>query len=430
MPIPDLVPLAAPQADTLTAAPQADTLTAAPQADTPAAAPQADTLTAAPQADTSAAAPTEASIARTAMPEAPDARPALMPSHGSRVAQNIFRAKQPANNKSRTRVIVLAGVAVALVLATAVGGIFLGVLGDPRMLAQNMDLAVPPSLALPPVSLTAPVPEAEPTASPDARGTSASDTATAPPVANAARPTSRAAVPVGSSGHKPSRPSIPPVKPASSLACPPGTLPPDCKSNVKIRSSGPSILELGYSALTQELLPEAEKFYLRALDNNPEERDALLGLAYIAHKQGRQDDALRHYRRVLRQEPGNVVARAGLLALNSLSDPQDFVSQSRVLAEQNPASAAAQATLGHALVRQDRLADAQLAFSRALQLEPGVARHAFNLAVALDRLHDYEAAQRYYERAVALLAQSGGERANGFALADVQLRLAQLRSAE
>ena len=196
------------------------------------------------------------------------------------------------------------------------------------------------------------------------------------------------------------------------------------------RHSGPSVLEQGYSALTQGRLQEAQTIYANALRTNPEERDALLGLAYIAQKQQRSDDAQAYYRRVLRQDPGNAVASTGLLALNALSDPQDFGSQSRLLAEQNPASAAAQSILGHALVRQDRLADAQLAFARALQLEPGVARHAYNLAVALDRLHDYEAARQYYERALTLLAQSGGERASGFAPAEVQMRLSQLPAAQ
>lgn len=380
--------------------------------------------------------------------------------NGSRVAQNLLRAKRPPTAKNRTRVMVLAGVAVALVLATAMGAVFLGALGDPLVLAQNLGLMAPqqpltpPSGSLTPTQVADSAVPAVATAEPATTTVAAAQSAVAQS-ANAAplRPVAEAAArktvvagspgPSGSPGLAPSRSRVAMAVPVSSLACPLGTLPPDCKAadsdgnagqglqgSVQSRSSGPSILEQGYSALTQGRLQEAESVYVRALKVNPEERDALLGLAYIAQKQQRPDDAQTYYRRVLRQEPDNAVARAGLLALNSLSNSQEFGSQSRLLAEQNPASAAAQSMLGHALVRQDRLADAQLAFARALQLEPGVARHAFNLAVALDRLHDYDAAQRYYERALALLAQSGGERASGFALADVQLRLAQLRSTE
>ena len=204
------------------------------------------------------------------------------------------------------------------------------------------------------------------------------------------------------------------------------------KSNppmLQSRSIGPSALELGYAALTQGRLQEATQAYTQALAGNSEERDALLGLAYIAHQQGRAEDARAYYKRVLRQEPGNPVAKAGLLTLSPTDDAQELGSRSGEVAEQNPDSAAAQSVLGYGLVRQGRLADAQLAFYRAHMLEPGVALHAFNLAVALDRLHNYGPARMYYQRALALSAKSGGERASGVPHSVVQTRLEQLQAA-
>ncbi len=176
-------------------------------------------------------------------------------------------------------------------------------------------------------------------------------------------------------------------------------------------------------------MAEATQAYTQALAGNPEERDALLGLAYIAHRQGRADDARAYYKRVLRQEPDNPVAKTGLLTLNPAEDAQELGSRSREVAEQSPDSAAAQSALGHALVRQGRLADAQLAFNRAQMLEPGVALHAFNLAVALDRLRNYGQARLYYERAMALSNQSGGERTSSVPHAVIRARLEQLQAA-
>ena len=197
---------------------------------------------------------------------------------------------------------------------------------------------------------------------------------------------------------------------------------------IQRRSAGPSALELGYDALTKGRLKEASQAYLQALASQPEERDALLGLAYIAHQQGRFDEASAYYKRVLRQDPGNAVAQAGLIALEGGRDSQENASRARDVAEQNPKSAAAQAALGHSLVQENRLAQAQQAFYEAHLLEPTVASHAFNLAVALDRMRNYAAAQRYYELALSLSAQSGGERASHVPLAAVQNRLEQLRS--
>jgi cytochrome c-type biogenesis protein CcmH/NrfG len=198
---------------------------------------------------------------------------------------------------------------------------------------------------------------------------------------------------------------------------------------VQSRTAGPSALELAYAALVQGRLPAAAQAYEQALLAHPEERDALLGLAYIAHQQGQTNEARDYYQRVLRHDPGNPVARSGLLAINAIDDPQASASRAREVAEQNPDSAAAQSTLGHAMVREGRLADAQQAFFRAHSLEPGVALHAFNLAVALDRLRQYGPARQYYERTLALSTQTGGERASGVPQAVVQTRLEQLRAA-
>jgi Flp pilus assembly protein TadD len=192
---------------------------------------------------------------------------------------------------------------------------------------------------------------------------------------------------------------------------------------------GASRLELAYVALTQGRLVEAASGYKEILKVNPEERDALLGLAYVSHQEGRDEEARDYYKRVLRQEPGNPTARAGLLIQNLSNDAEDVSAGSREVAEQHPGSAAAQSVLGHSLVRQGRLADAQMAFQRAHVLEPGVALHAFNLAVALDRLKSHGVARTYYERALSLSKQSGGQQASGLPHAVVQQRIDELRQA-
>jgi len=192
---------------------------------------------------------------------------------------------------------------------------------------------------------------------------------------------------------------------------------------------GPSQLEVAYVALTQGRMTDAAAAYNAALAENPEERDALLGLAYIAHQAAREEEARDLYKRVLRQEPNNPAARAGLLIQTLGNDAEDVSGSSREVAEQHPGSAAAQSVLGHSLVRQGRLADAQQAFQRAHVLEPGVALHAFNLAVAFDRLRSYGPARTYYERALALSRQSGGEASSGISHTVVSNRLQELLAA-
>ncbi len=349
---------------------------------------------------------------------------------GPQVAQAILRAKEPgATTTAPTRLIVLG--AVAVTIAIALGSVMLGAWGDPMAWFQSASPLRPAGqiavIARPiepaATSLGTAMAVTEPASAPGhSAGPVVADTPAAKPRVKP-RPT------IAAADRKPASPD------AAARTSADNTL----KSALRAVASGnsaatllqpsaaPSALETGYAALTQGRLQEAQRAYNLALAGNPQERDALLGLAYIADRTGRVEEAQSYYRRVLRQEPGNPVAQAGLLNLSTDEDALTLSSRSRELAEQHPDSATAQSVLGQSLARQGRLADARLAFTRALQLEPGVALHAFNLAVALDRLHSYAQAVEYYERAIALSAQSGGESASGVPNGVVQQRLAQLR---
>lgn len=380
----------------------------------------------------------------TAAPVSAEPRRASPPPDAPRVAQSILRAKAPSEGTGKPKRLIVLGATAAL-LAMGLGSVMLGWWGDPMSWLQTSNIqasSIPPSVGpattvveqpvLEPVAaaVVAASPETAAAAAPHQRAPLVAKPSSAlvkvktpPSGAQAASHTEEILTECGpgSSGPGCSAPHIKPATAAPSRKATPALL--------QTGSSGPSLLETGYAALTKGRLQEASQAYNRALSGNPEERDALLGLAYIAHQQGREDEALAYYKRVLRQDPGNPTARAGLLTLSPSADVNELGSRASEVAEQNPDSAAAQSALGHGLVRQGRLADAQLAFQRAQKLEPTVALHAFNLAVALDRMRDYGPALTYYERALALSAQSGGERTGGVPHAVVQSRLEQLRSA-
>ena len=188
-------------------------------------------------------------------------------------------------------------------------------------------------------------------------------------------------------------------------------------------------LNSAYANLRSGRLEEAEQGYLEVLNAFAEERDALLGLAYIAHRTGRGPEAAAYYRRVLRQDPSQPAARAGLLALSDELDPLQALQRATEMAERYPESPATQHSLAGVLVKQGRIAEAAQVFARAQALAPGHAGHAYNLAVALDQLHDYARAQGAYARAIELsaLPAQGDERS--FSRAAAQQRLDQLRAA-
>ncbi len=382
-----------------------------------------------PEAVTPAPTPTPA--------PAPAPTPAAKPAASGtpRVAQDIVRAKAPATRaKPPMRLLVLGG--LAALLAAGLGSVLMGWWGDPSNWIQSSGLAGSSTVAPGVASRGEPVAASPAQAlTPSPSATEVPATSDAPVLHEASnRPLVRKATvspPAGPITREP-RDTVVSTAPAPApapAAAKPVTSPKTAAALVQSRTAGPSPLELAYAALVQGRLPAAAQAYEQALLANPEERDALLGLAYIAHQQGQPDEARGYYQRVLRHDPGNASARSGLLAINAIDDPQALASRAREVAEQNPDSAAAQSTLGHIMAREGRLADAQQAFFRAHSLEPAVALHAFNLAVALDRLRQYGPARQYYERALALLAQSGAERAGGVPQAVVQTRLEQLRAA-
>ncbi len=190
--------------------------------------------------------------------------------------------------------------------------------------------------------------------------------------------------------------------------------------------AGPSALDRGYAALMGGRLDEAAAAYAEALKTNPDERDALLGQAYIYHERGQFEEAQTFYRKVLRQDPSNVVARAGLVALDAMGDATLTAGRARELAARQPDSAAALAMAGNAFVRDGLLADAARAFGQAQALEPGNAVYAYNHAVALDRLGQFAQALTHYDKVLSLAGAAGSR---DFSVATVRQRRDQLQQA-
>ncbi len=355
--------------------------------------------------------------------EAPSPARAVDP---PRVARNLLSAHAVAPRPKPRPLVPILG-AVALVLAVALGSLMLGFwdkyfpTGQP---VGTLPPAVTPNEA---TAVVAPASTATavPVATAAASGTLVAPV-TAPPKAQPTMPLPLATASQAPSAQPPSPDGArPPMARATGRHK--GTAGSSAAPQFAARTTGPGPLEEAYAALIAGRQDEATRMYGEVLKAHPEERDALLGLAYIAHRAGRRDEAAEYYERVLRQEPDHPVAQAGLLALQARVDPALATSRTRDMAARHPESAAALATLGHLLVKEGRLADASQAFTRAQALEPTNPTHAYNLAVALDQLHQYDKARSYYERALSGLATTSSFEP-GFSRAAVQQRLEQLRS--
>lgn len=372
------------------------------------------------------------------------------------MAQDIRRAYEgPASDarKGRRRAMALGGLAIGLALAF--GSAFLGLWGDPAkwMGGPGLSNVAPPTAVaieapLAPEVPAAPTEPVSPIVVPSAEAPVSAASVSAQTPAQATSVTlapAAAAVPSRAQAAGDAAPKLASTARASASTTAPSVPVPNTGAvstgnEVLLRGSartnpsfeakirGPSPLEQGYALLLQGRLDEAAQAYGQALRANADERDALLGMAYISQQKGQRDDAQTYYRRVLRQEPNNTRALAALQALDSASDPTLTASRTGDLAARQPDSAAAMAMAGNAFVRDGLLSNAAQAYARAQILEPTNPLHAYNHAVALDRLGRYAQAVVQYERVMALSATAPvAERA--YQIEAVRMRLEQLRQA-
>ncbi|HYD57643.1 MAG TPA: tetratricopeptide repeat protein [Burkholderiales bacterium] len=182
-------------------------------------------------------------------------------------------------------------------------------------------------------------------------------------------------------------------------------------------------VDAAYAAYMAGDLASARAGYEAALRDEPANRDALLGLAAIDVRQGRHEFAEAAYLRLLRADPRDAHAQAGLIGLRGgRIDPVAAETRVKNLLATDPGAHVLQFSLGNQLAQQGRWPEAQQAYFKAYSADPEHPDFAFNLAVSLDHLRQHRLARQYYERAVALASK----RAPAFDADAVRERIKQL----
>ncbi|MGB7650458.1 MAG: tetratricopeptide repeat protein [Gallionella sp.] len=142
----------------------------------------------------------------------------------------------------------------------------------------------------------------------------------------------------------------------------------------------------------------AQPHYQAVLAKEPNNTDALLGLAAIAQHHHADAVAANYYAKVLAQDPRNAVANAGMTALTTDDNRE---SRLKTLLHEQPNAASLHFALANYYADQSRWSEAQQAYFNAYKLEPSNAELAFNLAVSLERLGQKKLSAQYYQQAIA-----------------------------
>jgi tetratricopeptide (TPR) repeat protein len=162
------------------------------------------------------------------------------------------------------------------------------------------------------------------------------------------------------------------------------------------------LVQQGYRAFQRNDLAAARESYQKALVREPNNRDALLGLAAIDVRNGELEAAESRYLKLLEIDPRDSQATAGLVALRGRLDPVASESRLKTLIASQPESAQLYFSLGNQYGNQTRWSEAQSAYFKAYSIDPQNPDYAFNLAVSLDQLRQRKPALEYYQRALVL----------------------------
>jgi len=195
--------------------------------------------------------------------------------------------------------------------------------------------------------------------------------------------------------------------------------------SVDIRSTDlPDLVQQAFQAYSAGDLNLAGALYNRALELDPYNRDANLGVAAVAIGTQNYRVANRRYRHLLSLNPEDALAFSALL--NLVATTRDSLAEHELKQHvaQYKNNAALHAALGNYFSQFARWDEASYAYGTAVGIAPETPDYLYNLAVTLDNLGDVNAARDTYQRAVSL-SQTGSYT---FDLNEVHARLSDLQA--
>ena len=161
-------------------------------------------------------------------------------------------------------------------------------------------------------------------------------------------------------------------------------------------------VQAGFHAYANGDYGHAERLYRAALATDPNDGQALAGLAAVLQRTARADQSIPVYERMLVLDPLDVSASASLLAHAKSGAPADDETRVKLLIQRHPEAAALHFTMGLMMAKQSRWAEAHQAFLKANSLVPDNADYSYNVAVTAERLGRIEIARTYYEATLAM----------------------------
>jgi tetratricopeptide (TPR) repeat protein len=164
------------------------------------------------------------------------------------------------------------------------------------------------------------------------------------------------------------------------------------------------VLERGWNAYQNEDYELSKSEYEKVLKDEPDNHDALLGLAAVSMQQNHVESARDIYIKLLERDPRDPHAHAGLANIAQTTGASLSEAKLKQLIEYRPEDSHLQFALGNVYVQKKSWPEAQQAFFNAWKADSNNPDYAYNLAVSLDQLGKHSEAKAYYEDSLKLAA--------------------------
>ncbi len=155
-------------------------------------------------------------------------------------------------------------------------------------------------------------------------------------------------------------------------------------------------LNRAYTSLMGGDTAEAIEIYKNILSSEPQEEEALFGLAATYHRLGELEKARPYYAELLRVNPQHREGLNNFLALISDEAPEEALAELERLEQRNPEFSPIPAQQGVLLNKLGYFDQAREKMLRAIDLAPENMTYKFNLAVMMDQHKEYAHASALY----------------------------------
>ncbi len=157
-------------------------------------------------------------------------------------------------------------------------------------------------------------------------------------------------------------------------------------------------LDTAYRALLAGQIAAAISIYKDIIDKNPDNKDALFGLATAYHRNSQYDQARAIYTEILEKDPNNKEVLNNFLVLVAEESPESALIELEKLERLNSSFSPISAQIAMIYLKLNQPEKAERYLRRAVLLSPENVTYKYNLAITSDKLGKEQQAARLYSQ--------------------------------